>query len=618
MGFNPVRDTRYFLIAKNSNLPLGIRGSSGAAGTQFEQQAWTPDSPQPQQHFQFDRAPNLHFYIKPGQYDLYLEPLASRDGRGREDGVPIVQAIWNAGAGHQHFLLVPAGDGYYRIRCRHSGKFVDVYGNTTAVGAGVVQHALTSTDNQLFRMVAVPTRGLPVNTTSFQSYTNYGRMLVLGMAGVIPKVGGGIAALIGLIWPSDADQRFWKQMKDYVDVRMTEMLQHQRLLLLEGYLSGLISNLRMANVPGVSPKDRWVHLISITTSARMLESQFLGDQFQDSHRVLSHLAAWGTLVLGAHAQIVRDYAQMHPDLTAEQAALAKAPYKAELLLAIEKYTAAVAAARAAALKWRLEKIGFWEMMGVIHVWDTATGWGKMMSTQSGSGSQIYKARCSQIQAQFEAEMDALLAPARLWRFLSPDVHERPQGETVRKVVGPFPCMRNDTPFEEVTGTITSLSMRMIGGELSGVVVHYDDGRKRVTGSETGGMSTLTLAPNEYIISAYGIERNCYIAALTFETNLGQVFSTGEPLVKEHAIDFMASLDDTLNPRLTGLSEGGGGLCFHWEYGWTNDWTGTLHAAEPKLAESVRPLLAAPAPPAEPAGPDPVQDFTTHEFAAGQW
>ena len=615
MAFRPARDTYYFLLAKHSNLPMGVRDNSGAAGAEIEQQAWNPDSPQPQQHFRLDAAPNYCFYFKPGHRDLYLEPKDSRDGRGREDATPIVQAIWNAGAWHQRFLLMPAGNDYYRIRCLHTGNFMDVYGNTTAVGARLTQHRPMPTDNQLFRLVAVPRLGLDVNTTSFQGYTNYGRMLVLGLAGVIPKVGGGVAALIGLIWPSDHDQRFWQQMKDYVDVRLTEMLQHQRLLQLQTYLTGLVKNLRLANNPGLPPTDRWNHLVAVTTGVTGMEQEFLTLAYQDSHRILSHLAAWGTLVLGANAQMARDYEQMHPGLSAEKLAQGKAVYQQVLLDNIREYTKAVAAARAAALKWRLERISTYAWMAV----DVLANWMKMFNPTSLTDftqiNQAYRARRSQVTAQFEAEMDALLAPTRLWRFLDPAVTERPARETIRRVVGPFPCQYRDEPFEEVVGTIASLHMGQIGDVLSGLAVHYTDGRKRVAGNEHHNMKTLALAPGEYITSAYGIERNAYIAGLTFETNLGQVFSTGAPVANDNAIDFMAGLDDALDARLTGFSHGGGGLCFHWEYSWAYDWTGTLPPAGLRLAEPSHPapvLLRAP------AAADPVQDFTTREFAAGEW
>jgi hypothetical protein len=621
MAFKPARDTRYFLIAKNSNLPLGVRANSGATGAEIEQQGWQPSSHQPQQHFQFDAAPDGYFYLKPGHHDLYLEPQGSRHGQGREDGIPIVQETWNAGAGQQRFLLIPAGNGYYRIRCMHSAKFFDVFGNTTAVGARLTQHRFMPTDNQLFRPVAVATTGLPANTTSFQTYTNYGRMLVIGLAGVIPKVGGGIAALIGLLWPSDADQRFWQQMKDYVDVRMTEMLQHQRLMVLEDYLAGIIGNLRLANHPDVSPSDRWTHLVAITTSAKFLEGQFLNPKYEDSHRILSHLAAWGTLVLGANAQMYRNYDEMHPHLSPTECAKNKAPYKAELLHNLGKYTGAVFAARRAALKWRLEQI----VNGGFATRDNLTGWMVMIApvgkVDLSPITQAYDARVSQVTEQFNAEMDALLAPGWLWRFLDPATTARPAQDTIRRAVGPYPRLRRDVFIAEVAGTITSLSMSISDGGLLSLVAHYADGRKRVTGHEQPNMPTLNLASGEYIVSAYGIEQYTSIVGLTFETNLGQVFTTGSPKSTKHALDFSASVDDSLSARLTGFSDGDGGLYFHWEYSWNYDWTGALPATAPHLAEAPQPLRAPLVLATEAEAEDEpglVQDFTTQEFAAGQW
>ncbi|MCA8829706.1 RICIN domain-containing protein [Hymenobacter pini] len=644
MGFKPAPDTSYFLIAKNSNMPLGVRHNSGEVWAEIEQQTWNPDTPQPQQHFRFDPAPNYLFWIKPGGRDLYLEPLGSRQDQGRDDGTPIAQAIWDAGKPHQQFRLVPAGNGYYRIISQHTGKFLDVFGNTTAVGARLVQHSRTTTENQLFRLVAVPKKGLPLNTTSFQTYTNYGRMLVLGLAGIIPKVGGGLAGLIGFIWPSDNDQRFWQQMKNYVDVRVREMLQHQQLGILEGHLTGLIANLRLANDPNLPHPNRYVHLVAITTGTTDAAWHFTNQEYLESHRILSHLSAWGTLVLGAYAQIVRDYDLMHPNTPAEERARAKGVYKTKLQTSIREYTKTVEAARAKALKWRLEKIG---TTYPYYAWDEGAGWRKRFSEIVRRGrnrgliydyshvQQAQQARLAQVAEQFNADMDAVLAPTRLWRFLDPDVTDRPTQETIWRVVGPFPCRRTDETPEQLTGTISHLSISLIDGHFAGLAVRYTDGRRRVTGQEGGTVKNFQLQPDEYIINAYGLERNVHLVSLTFETNLGNVFSTGNPtdvrepsvyydaIFEQVLLEFRAGLDDALSPRLTGFSNGGGGLCFHWEYSWQYDWTGNLSPAEPQLAEPARPFLTRAPHPQELtdeilAEAELEQDFTTREFAPGQW
>ena len=617
MAFRPARDTHYFIIAKHSNMPLGVRGNSGDTGAEIEQQAWNPDSPQPQQHFWLDAAPAGHFFIRPGRRDLFLEPQGARIGQGRENGTPIVQTIWDAGAGHQRFLLMPAGPGYYRIRCLYTGNFWDVFGNTTAVGARLVQHSRTTTDNQLFRLVAVPKIGLDANTTPFQGYANYQRMLVLGLAGVVPKVGGGVSALLGLIWPSDHDQRFWQQMKNYVDVRMTEMLQHQRLLALETDLAGLINNVRRVNAPKLPPTDRWNKLEAMTTGSTSIELRFLSVAYQDSHRILSHLAIWGTLVLGVNTQMARDYDEMHPGMSAELRADGKAEYYKILVDNIQEYTKAVATARAAALAWRLEKIEV-GLFGHVdaYVLSDMTGWSKAVAGKLTN--QALAARRAQVAAQFEAEMDALMAPVRLWRFLNPAVTERPARETVRRVVGPVLFKKNDAPVEEVTGTIASVSVSLIDEVLRGLVVRYTDGRKRVSGEESSHMQTLTLAPGEYINSAYGVERQDAISGLTFETSRGQLLVTGTPSQSPLAApEFTAGLDDALDAHLTGFSNSGGGLCFHWEYSWDYDWTGNLPAV-PQLAEPAHPARTLLALETETTEAGPAPDFTTREFAAGEW
>ena len=64
-----------------------------------------------------------------------------------------VQQWTRTGQANQQFQFVDAGGGYYKLRARHSGSLVDVSGASTANGADVVQWPDNNGANQQFRVV---------------------------------------------------------------------------------------------------------------------------------------------------------------------------------------------------------------------------------------------------------------------------------------------------------------------------------------------------------------------------------------------------------------------------------------------------------------------------------
>lgn len=73
-------------------------------------------------------------------------------GQSTADGAGIQQ--WGrADQGNQQFQFVDSGGGYYRIKARHSSKVIDILNFSTADGANVVQWTDNNTTNQQFRVV---------------------------------------------------------------------------------------------------------------------------------------------------------------------------------------------------------------------------------------------------------------------------------------------------------------------------------------------------------------------------------------------------------------------------------------------------------------------------------
>ncbi|MFI6506360.1 RICIN domain-containing protein [Streptosporangium sp. NPDC050855] len=73
-------------------------------------------------------------------------------GQSTADGAAVQQRTRADQAGQQ-FQFADAGSGHYKIRARHSGKVVDIASASTANGANVVQYTDNGGTNQQFRVV---------------------------------------------------------------------------------------------------------------------------------------------------------------------------------------------------------------------------------------------------------------------------------------------------------------------------------------------------------------------------------------------------------------------------------------------------------------------------------
>ena len=77
-------------------------------------------------------------------------------GQSTADGAGVVQWTRSSQASQQ-FQFVDSGGGYYRLRARHSGKVVDVANRSTADGANIVQWPDNTGTNPQFRVVDTDT-----------------------------------------------------------------------------------------------------------------------------------------------------------------------------------------------------------------------------------------------------------------------------------------------------------------------------------------------------------------------------------------------------------------------------------------------------------------------------
>jgi len=99
------------------------------------------------QVFRFQRQPDGSYVIISNYDGRYLEV----EGASKENGAPV--QTWDfVGQSNVYWNLYDAGNGYYKIMNRFSGKVIDIYNNGTADYVAVNQWEDNGTDAQLFRL----------------------------------------------------------------------------------------------------------------------------------------------------------------------------------------------------------------------------------------------------------------------------------------------------------------------------------------------------------------------------------------------------------------------------------------------------------------------------------
>jgi hypothetical protein len=61
----------------------------------------------------------------------------------------------DANGSNQHWQLIDAGNGYYKIKNTNSGLILDVSGGSTTAGAKIIQWTDKNANNQLWQLVKV-------------------------------------------------------------------------------------------------------------------------------------------------------------------------------------------------------------------------------------------------------------------------------------------------------------------------------------------------------------------------------------------------------------------------------------------------------------------------------
>ncbi|MBD2715484.1 RICIN domain-containing protein [Microvirga sp. STR05] len=584
-------DRPFVIIPKHSNLPLAPTHHRKEQGTAIQQQEAYKNNPA--QQFQLRKNGSGEHLVYLPYSNLFW---ATAGGPSSGEGAALIQWL-DQNTTNQRFRFLYAGNGYYYLRPVHAGGLVlEVPGAThgqDTLKLGKLA-AATSRDHQLFRVVPASPFYVANEAHTFRQYSDLIRDAILGAISAIPKVGGAVKGVLGVLWPDGHDKDFWNQTTLYVEQRVRELLQAEHLKNLASDLQGARQN---ADEYGKTSSlvNKLSKLISAISSATQREDTFLRDQ--EGVGVLPMLAAWGTLVLTLRAEMVKEYDTLHPNETADEKRSGKADELTFLQSAIARYSAAVQRSREAAMAWRLGKIKQkhiedWEIVDIGTKQFNKTAWNKDSVTDEYDGWQMYReyrqhnpnpgdpnshanisyakqARQAQVQAKFGAELDAMLAQAYLWPYLDPTKTAQPSDQRIQVAVGTFGGRPGGTPFNVPVDSLMKFSICFDASHhyVCGLNLTFaGSGTTLLRGTMGGRQNTITLQPGEYFTNVRGYEWD-QIEGLVLETNYGQLVEGGQ--LGGHSY-FEAGIDDALNAKLMSISGTYQGdvintLTFHWEY-----------------------------------------------------
>jgi len=598
MAFKPDPNNYYYLVARHSGKVLEVNGESTSADAGIQQNMPTGKQ---NQHFKFDAAGDHLFAIRARQSSLVVDVY----GATLDDGARIVQSGWHAGS-NQRFRLIDAGNGYYFIQAEHSGKFLDVLGWSQEAGGAIVQHRTYftgDTTNQHFRPVLatadISTSLLP----QFKRPMELARDVTMGALGLIPEIGGAVKFVTGIFWPDSSLKMFWDQITSYVDRVVESKISHERIIKLQLSLEAARINLAAFNdlVPGA---EKAAMMNSVIVSLNTEDRPFFRDV--DPEKTVTYLMTMGTLKLTLLRERQRNYAAI--------AALAKddnaAAHLKTLKEAVKEYTGAAQRFRADLLKRRLDNLsgvtrydgsrGMFvdfgvkdpadereQRAGTMYTWRVYPPFhAQQMRTAE---TKLLPACKVLVKAQYEAELDALLASSRIWNSYLPDSPAPPE-KIVRVAIGPF----GGNIFDAVDlSNGTDIKGVRIYAEraVRGLQVKGAAGWGPLIGRAAGNKHEFELKVGERIVSVYG-STNPQLSAITFETSFGARISAGDSGAATHpwSADVPPELEAALM-RITASpgEEGVEGITLHWDYKLFGEYPAL---ARPRLTAKKRKAAAA--------------------------
>jgi len=527
MAFYPAGDKTYRIVFKHSNKCMDVGNIHRGALLRHQHIDVNSDK----QLFRFRKLDARHYVIQSVHSGKSVDVARA----SHDDNAVVCQWDPSDSEWNEHFRFIPAGEGHYYLVARHSEKTIAAKDGTTAEGEYIVQSGRQGAQVDWVKVRFVPDSDSldGISGRDFVADSSaLTRTIIIGIAGKVPEIGGGLSALMGLFWPADdTGERVWNQMRRYVNDLVRELIAQEQLDQLAKQLEGLRLQLASYN------KEKFGSQIKGGTFTTLLGLFNAAEPFffdaREPQRRLPFFVALGTMRLAALRELYMSYADIY--LEADKNA---AQHLTDLKDKIKKFTDAATLSRERALEWRLGKVSVihtettsWGVVGpsTNHHWsahDAYDGFHREWSYNTLTGGttnaealarKAHVDRQAEVRSQFSAELDRFLSPARLWRYLDPTVTEKPKEITAELQTGPHGGQGHTEFADDPKGKPITRIVVHAGARVDGIEVFYGGVSGGLHGWRGGSTHTLDLEPGETIIGVWG-RAGAALDAVYFETS----------------------------------------------------------------------------------------------------
>ncbi len=545
MAFRPGNNQKYYLAVKKNGKVLGVKEAK--QGIVIQLLDYVPNDAK--QIFRFDPGEGFHWFKFP-DFDRY----ATVNAASQDANVPVIFWIWEASRHHNMFQFIPAANGYYRIMARHSGKYLEVVENPDR-SVNLVQNELKVSDNQLFYPVLLPQESSrpPV---FYSEKTDLQRTIYLALIGKIPDAGPALAFIVGYFWKDkDHMSDFWEMMKNYVDIRIRQLIKESEIQFLKdgfmGYLNLLVEIF-------LNPEKKKGDRIRGLLDSMVKDTPHYTGKYVE---VLPLLVAYGTVVIVLRKIIYDNWNEL---FNVPETLEIKAANLIALASSIEVFSQAVNSSRKQYMKWRMDQIPDAKTIspsGVEQAVMTDSYDGVSLSWLSpryrdGSPDFEFRAKFFTEQRrgianiQFELQLDELTRAAHFWKYFNPLVAFIPT--KTHKAVGHFGgIVFGAKPFfMDDAATFDRIDFFGKNGSLCGLELFWQNKSYGLLGTSTAQKASLVLQPGEFVNSVFGYAKD-WVSSLWMTTNKGRKMGVGG--YSDPNSYFIADLPDSFQARLHGIN-----------------------------------------------------------------
>ena len=345
--------------------------------------------------------------------------------------------------------------------------------------------------------------------------------LMAGIAGTVPTVGSALKGLVGALWPNpESPMQVWDSIKLYMDALLSSLIDQIRAAYLNDTLDGLYRVLLAYNQTAYGTSQKGSLFSALLTELRSDVPYFVDRQNPSS--TLIYMIPMSTIML----IVLREQALFYEDIYQETDPDAE-QHRRSLIEHIDNFTRLARQGANDALNWRLEQIKVVADRDKYYVEDEPANYRSVGYSGQSWADEALAWRRSYVENEYTIQLNALMGPVGLWKYLAPDNTETPAQETYQ--VQSLLLSDNNpsnTPFnDEPSAPVTGLVVRS-GNLIDSIQMIYGGEPGPVHGSPNSGEPhRWDLEDGESIVGVFGGAGGA-IDQLVFRTNLGREIGTG--------------------------------------------------------------------------------------------